>query len=404
MRKKIIKELQDMPKFVYVLAVLVVFGAIVGLYRLYAGLGATTNLSKAYPWGIWISFDLSTVALSGGAFTLAALVYVFHMHNLHAAVRPTVLAGLLGYTSVLIILFMDLGRWDRAYHFLIYPNVNSALFEVSWCIALYSSILVYELSPVLLANTRWKGIIPVLEKYTIPMVIAGVSLSTLHQSSLGTLFIVMSERLHPLWQSMLLPVFFLISSLASGLALIIAGASISRWVFKRSLPQNLIAKLGWFLPWVLGVYLVLKLGELEVMGELHLLLNSGRYSVLFMLEIIVGMVIPIIMFSSKRVRHDRTASMIGAFFVMFGVVLNRFDASWFAIQPIPGVEPYSPHWMEVAILIGVASGVFLAYTLIGRYFPLFDETMVVESKRKTVVVGETAVNPQLTASEIGVAE
>ncbi len=91
--------------------------------------------------------------------------------------------------------------------------------------------------------------------------------------------------------------------------------------------------------------------------------------------------------------------MIAAFLVMFGVVLNRFSASWFAIQPIPGVEPYSPHWMEVAILVGVASGVFLAYTLIGRYFPLFDETMVVESKRK-----ETAVNPQLTASEIGVAE
>lgn len=390
MRKKIIRELHDMPKFVYVLAVLVVFGAIIGIYRLYAGLGATTNLSKAYPWGIWISFDLSTVALSGGAFTLAALVYVFHMHNLHAAVRPTVLAGLLGYTSVLIILFMDLGRWDRAYHFLIYPNVNSALFEVSWCIALYSSILVYELSPVLLANTRWKGIIPILEKYTIPMVIAGVSLSTLHQSSLGTLFIVMSERLHPLWHSMLLPVFFLISSLASGIALIIAGASLSRWVFNRSLPQNLIAKLGWFLPWILGVYLVLKLGELEVVGELGLLFSSGKYSVLFLTEIIVGMIIPIAMFASYRVRHDRTASMIAAFMVMFGVVLNRFNASWFAIRPIPGIDPYRPHWMEVAILVGVASGVFLAYTLIGRYFPLFEETLVVEKKVK-----KTAVSPQL---------
>jgi Ni/Fe-hydrogenase subunit HybB-like protein len=249
---------------------------------------------------------------------------------------------------------------------------------------------------VLLANTRWKGVIPILEKYTIPMVIAGVSLSTLHQSSLGTLFIVMSERLHPLWHSMLLPVFFLISSLASGIALIIAGAYVSRWVFKRSLPQNLIAKLGWFLPWVLGVYLVLKLGELEVMGELHLLFDSGKYSVLFMTEIVVGMIIPIAMFASYRVRHDRTASMIAAFMVMFGVVLNRFDASWFAIQPVVGVDPYRPHWIEVAILVGVASGVFLAYTLIGRYFPLFDETMVVE---KQVKGGKTAVSPQLATPE-----
>ncbi len=381
MQKKIIDELRDMPKFVYVLAMLVAFGGAVGIYRLYAGLGATTHLSKAYPWGIWISFDLSTVALSGGAFTLAALVYVFHMHNLHAAVRPTVLAGLLGYTSVLVILFMDLGRWDRAYHFLIYPNLNSALFEVSWCIALYSSILVYELSPVLLQNTKWKGAIPVLEKYTVPMVIAGVSLSTLHQSSLGTLFIVMSARLHPLWHSMLLPIFFLISSLASGLALIIAGATISRWVFKRSLPQKLIAKLGWFLPWILGVYLVLKLGELEVMDELHYLFTSGKYSVLFISELVFGMIIPIIMFSRKEVRHSRNASMIGAFFVMAGVVLNRFNASWFAIQPLQGVEVYKPHWMEVAILVGVASGVFLAYTLIGRYFPLFDETIKIDEPK-----------------------
>lgn len=378
MRTKVLRELRDMPKFVYVLAALVAFGGAVGLYRLFAGLGETTNLSKAYPWGIWISFDLSTVALSGGAFTLAALVYVLQMHNLHAAVRPTVLAGLLGYSSVLVILFMDLGRWDRAYHFLIYPNLNSALFEVSWCIALYSSILVYELSPVLLAKSRWKGLIPIIEKYTIPMVIAGVSLSSLHQSSLGTLFIVMSPRLHTLWHSMLLPVFFLISSLASGLALVIAGAGVSYWVFKRTLPERVIAKLAWFVPWVLGLYLVLKLGELEIVGELELLFSSGRYSVLFWTELVVGVIVPIILFSMKRVRHDRVAAMVSAFFVMAGVILNRFNASWFAIQPVAG-ETYTPHWMEVAILVGVVAGVFLAYTLVGRYFPLFDETVTVIS-------------------------
>jgi Ni/Fe-hydrogenase subunit HybB-like protein len=384
MRIKIIKELREMPKFVYVLAALMAFGGAIGVYRLYAGLGATTDLSKAYPWGIWISFDLSTVALSGGAFTLAALVYVLQMHNLHAAVRPTVLAGLLGYSSVLIILFMDLGRWDRAYHFLIYPNLNSALFEVSWCIALYSSILIYELSPVLLAKSRWSGLIPIIEKYTIPMVIAGVSLSSLHQSSLGTLFIVMSPRLHALWHSMLLPVFFLVSSLASGLGLVIAGAGVSYWVFKRTLPERVLAKLGWFLPWVLGLYLVLKLGELEIVGELNLLFTSGKYSILFLTELVIGVIAPIILFSFKNVRHNRVASMLSAFLVMGGVILNRFDASWFAIKPIAG-EVYSPHWMEVAILIGVVSGVFLAYTLVGRYFPLFEETVEVKEARQPVL-------------------
>ena len=128
---KILTEIQRIPRYAYFLAALTVLGMGAGLYRLFAGLGATTHMSKVFPWGIWISFDLTTVALSGGAFTLAALVYIFHMHDLHAATRPTVLFGLLGYGSVLVILFFDLGRWDRFWHFLVYPNINSALFEVS---------------------------------------------------------------------------------------------------------------------------------------------------------------------------------------------------------------------------------------------------------------------------------
>ena len=151
-KTKKIKALESLPRFTYILAIITALGLSAGFYRLYAGLGDTTNLSTVYPWGLWISFDLTTVAFAGAAFTLAALVYVFHMHELHAAVRPTVLFGLLGYSSVLVILFFDLGRWDRFWHFLVYPNLSSALFEVSWCIALYSGILAYELSPVILAR------------------------------------------------------------------------------------------------------------------------------------------------------------------------------------------------------------------------------------------------------------
>ena len=380
MLKKVIDEVKSLSVGYYILAAIAAAGMSVAVYRLYAGLGATTHLSKAFPWGVWISFDLSTVAFSGGAFTLAALVYVFHLHELHPAVRPTVLAGLIGYSSVLLILFMDLGRWDRFYHFLIYPNLNSALFEVSWCIMLYSTILIYELSPVLLENSRWSGTIKIIEKWTIPMVIAGVTLSTLHQSSLGTLFVVMSPRLHPLWHSMLLPVFFLISSLAAGLAMVISGAILSYWIFKRTLAENILAELAWFIPWILGVYLVLKLGELEITDELHLLFTSGMYSTLYLTELAL-LVVPIILFAMKRVRHSRGWSLIGAIFVLAGVVLNRFNASWFAIKPVAG-EMYSPSWMEVAILIGVLATAVLAYSLIAHYFPLFEETIQVKHKSK----------------------
>ena len=341
---------------------------------MYAGLETTTNLSKVYPWGIWISFDLTTVALSGGAFTLAALVYVFHMHDLHAATRPTVLFGLLGYSSVLVILFFDLGRWDRFWHFLVYPNINSALFEVSWCIALYSTILIFEFSPVLLENRGKEKLLAIIKKLTVPMVIAGVTLSSMHQSSLGTLFVIMSPRLHPLWYSLLLPVFFLISSLAAGIALVLIGSILSRWVFHNTLTDHQLEKLGWLLPWILGGYLSLKLGELLITEEIGLLFTSGKYSLLFWVELIIGVAIPIVLFSIKKVRLNRTATLVSALLVVAGIVMNRFNASWFGVMPIDDIH-YTPSWVEISILAGVFSGVLLVYTLIAHYFPVFSETV-----------------------------
>ena len=378
---KILTEIQRIPRYAYFLAALTVLGMGAGLYRLFAGLGATTHMSKVFPWGIWISFDLTTVALSGGAFTLAALVYIFHMHDLHAATRPTVLFGLLGYGSVLVILFFDLGRWDRFWHFLVYPNINSALFEVSWCIAIYSTILVYEFSPVIVERFGNHKLLDIIKKLTVPMVIAGITLSSMHQSSLGTLFIVMSPRLHPLWHSMLLPVFFLVSSIPAGISLIIIGSIVSDYLFGHSLSQKVLEKLGWLMPWVLGFYLALKFGELLVTEELGLLMTSGKYSLLFLTELVVGAIIPIILFSIKQVRLSRIGTLIGALLVAAGIVLNRFNATWFALKPLEGVT-YSPSWIEAALLVGVASGVLLVFTLISTYFPVFVETVDTRSQKQ----------------------
>lgn len=374
MVSKIISQLLRLPRYAILLAVLTILGMSAGLYRLYAGLGATTNMSKVFPWGVWISFDLTTVALSGGAFTLAALVYIFHMRDLHSATRPTVLFGLLGYSSVLVILFFDLGRWDRFWHFLVYPNINSALFEVSWCIAIYSIILIYEFSPVIVERYGNNKLLDVIKKLTIPMVIAGITLSSMHQSSLGTLFIVMSPRLHPLWHSMLLPVFFLLSSIPAGISLIIIGSIVSHYLFGHSLSQRELEKLGWLMPWALGLYLALKLGELLVTEELGLLMNSGIYSLLFWAELVIGVIIPMILFSIEGVRRSRTGTLIGALLVAAGIVLNRFNATWFAIRPLDGVF-YYPSWIEIALLVGVASGVLLIFTIISTYFPVFVETV-----------------------------
>lgn len=373
MIQKITDELRKMPKAVYILAVIVAVGGLTMLYRLYAGLGATTNLNKGYPWGIWISFDLSMVAFAGGAFTLAAIVYIFQRKEFHPAVYPTVLTGLVGYTSVLVILFMDLGRWDRFYHFVIYPNIHSALFEVSWCILLYSTVLVYELSPVFLKHPRFAGFNKIIKKMTIPMVIAGVTLSTLHQSSLGTLFIVMSNRLHPLWYSMILPVFFWMSSIGSGLAMVIAGSTVSYWVFGRTLNQKLVEKLGRFIPWIMGVYLAAKVGELFYANEQNLIFTSGKFSFLFLLEMIIGVILPIVLFSIRKIRESRLASLLSASCLIIGVSINRFIASWWGMQPIEGYT-YTPTIAEILILAGVLAAVILVFTLVSHFFPIFEET------------------------------
>lgn len=372
------KILQGLPRYVYILAVVTALGMSAGLYRLYTGLAGSTNLSTVFPWGLWISFDLTTVAFAGAAFTLAVLVYIFHMHELHSALRPTVLFGFLGYNSVLVILFFDLGRWDRFWHFLIYPNLSSALFEVSWCIAIYTGILAYELSPIVLEKLKNEKLQTLLAKFNIPLVIAGITLSSMHQSSLGSLFVIQAPRLHPLWYSTLQPEFFLISSLAAGLSTIIIGSFVSIWLFGHTLSEKVLEKLGGLLPWILGFYLILKMGELAFTGELGLLLTSGIFSVLYLSELVIGAVIPILWFSGKKRRSTRKGALVGALFVAAGIILNRFDVTWFAIKPLNGIT-YFPSWIEMALLVGVGSGVLLVFTLAAHFLPIFTETVPARS-------------------------
>lgn len=393
---KSVKELQGLPRFVYALVLVTVLGLSAGLYRLYTGLGNSTNLNTAFPWGLWISFDLTTVAFAGGAFMLATLVYIFHMHDLHSAVRPTVFFGLLGYGSVLLILFFDLGRFDRFWHFLVYPNLTSALFEVSWCIAIYSVILFYEFSPVLLERIKSKRLSALIKKITIPMVIAGITLSSMHQSSLGALFVITAPRLHPLWYSIIQPEFFLTSSLAAGISTIIIGSFVSIWLFGQTLSLKVIEKLGGMLPWILGFYLALKLGELYFTGEFGLLFTSGIYSVLFLAELVLGVIIPLALFSIKKWKSSRNGSMVGALFVAFGIALNRFDTSWFVVKKLHGLS-YFPSWIEITLLIGVIAGVFTVFSVVSFFFPVFTET--VRAKSVSAIEGRDLQPAQIPAGD-----
>lgn len=373
---KSVKALEGLPRFVYVLAVIAALGMSAGLYRLYAGLNDTTNLSTVFPWGLWISFDLTNVAFSGAAFTLAMLVYIFHMHDLHAAVRPTVLFGLLGYSSVLVILFFDLGRWDRFWHFLVYPNLSSALFEVSWCIAIYSGILTFEFIPIVLDKFKNEKLSKFVEKITVGMVIAGITLSSMHQSSLGSLFVIQIHRLHPLWYSLAQPEFFLVSSMAAGISTIIIGSYVSIWMFKQTLSEKVLEKLGSFVPWIFSLYLLMKIGDLILGNKLGLLFTSGILSVLYLAELLLTLA-AILWFSVKKLRSTRKNALNGALIIAAGIVLNRFDVTWFAMKSIDGAS-YFPSFIEIALLVGVTAGLLTVFSLVAHFFPVFSETLPVK--------------------------
>jgi Ni/Fe-hydrogenase subunit HybB-like protein len=357
---------------VLILGALVVIGVSVALIRFVFGIGAISNLNNSYPWGLWISLDLLCgVALGAGAFTMAAIVYIFDLKQFRPLLRPSILTGLLGYVMVIIALLVDLGRHERIWHMIVYQNGHSVLLEIGLCVMLYTTVLALEFLPVVLERPNWQKPIRVLHSITMPLVILGVVLSTLHQSSLGSLFLIMPAKLHPLWYTPLLPFLFFITAVSVGLGMIIFESSLSSHAFHRGLEIHLLSKLARAIPFVLGFYLLVRFGDLAVEGKLDLLFTSGVYSLLFWLEITVGAIIPIVLFSQRSVRESPRGLLIGSLFVIGGLMLNRFNVSLLALNHLGG-QAYTPNLMELAVSVGIISAGVLTFALIARYFPLFE--------------------------------
>jgi Ni/Fe-hydrogenase subunit HybB-like protein len=371
---------------VLILGALVVIGVIVSLIRFAFGIGAISNLNNSYPWGFWISFDLLCgVALGAGAFTMAAVVYIFDLKQFRPLLRPSILTGLLGYIMVIFALLVDLGRPERIWHMIIYQNGHSVLLEIGLCVMLYTTVLALEFAPVLLEKPNWQKPIRILHTITMPLVILGVVLSTLHQSSLGSLFLIMPAKLHPLWYTPLLPFLFFITAVGVGLGMIIFESSLSSRAFNRGLEVHLLSKLARAIPFVLGFYLLVRFGDLAIEGKLDLLFTSGVYSLLFWTEIIIGAVIPIVLFSQRSVRESPKGLLIGALFVIGGLMLNRFNVSLLALDHLGG-QAYTPNLLEFAVSFGIISAGVLVFGFIAKYFPLFEsEEHVVEHVAEPVL-------------------
>ena len=343
------------------------------IIRYAEGLGASTHLSDQFPWGIWIGFDvLCGVMLAAGGFTLTAAVHIFNIKHMHSIVRPTVLTAFLGYLLVCVALMYDLGKPYNIWHPLIMRNPHSVMFEVAYCVMLYTTVLALEFSPIVLERFNLQKPLKVIRVILIPLVICGVILSTLHQSSLGSLYLITPEKLHPFWYSPLLPVFFFLSAIAVGLAMTIFESSMSAKYFSSQLELRTLQELGRVLVVVLAVYGVLRFEDLFHRGALRLSLQPGYETYLFWLEILLSLFLPLILLLQRNLRTSAGGLYLSSVLVVLGFIANRMNVSITGFERSAGTH-YFPKWTELSVSGAIIAAGFALFGLAVKYLPIFPE-------------------------------
>jgi Ni/Fe-hydrogenase subunit HybB-like protein len=339
--------------------------------RFTGGLGAMTNLSDTCPWGIWIGFDvLAGVALSAGGFLTAGAVYVLGLRKFYPILRPAILTAYLGYLLVVGGLMVDLGRPYNIWHPIVYWQHRSVMFEVAWCVTLYNTVLTLEFLPILLEKLRWRRLLRVIQAVTIPVVIAGIILSTLHQSSLGALFLIVPEKLFPITYSPLLPLYFLISAVGVGLAMLIVESTLSARAFHRQLEAPIITSLARAIPVVAIVLWSIRVADLTVRGVWPHVFRDGLQTATFVLHAALWLGPTFVLLQPQLVARPRVAFWC-AVSVVAAVIVNRLNVAW--IRMLPSMEtPYVPSWQEVCITLNLISYGVVVFGLAARYLPLFE--------------------------------
>jgi len=386
---------------VFVLLGLVAVGLGFAVYRYLFGLGAVSNLSDSYPWGIWIGIDVAAgVALAAGGFTTATLAFIFQRDQYRPIARPALLTAMLGYTFVALSLLVDLGRYYNIWHPLL-PSMwqgDSALFEVAMCVMAYLTVLYLEFVPVLLEGLRGKlhlpaplhrlhgpveallqkgwfqSLVGLLERsfgrVLFLLVIAGVVLSCLHQSSLGALMVIAPYKVHPLWYTPVLTLLFLLSAIAVGYPVVIFESVLAARTFGRKPEMHLLSGLARFVPPLLGLYLAAKICDLVIRGAYRYLLEGSFQSFMFLVELGLGVLLPFLMFLSERVRRSQAGLFVSATLVVLGVVLNRVNVFVVAYKPLYATKTYVPAIGEVAVTVAMISALVLCYRLIVSILPV----------------------------------
>lgn len=366
--------------------VVLLAGIVSTVIRFTQGLGTATHLSDQFPWGLWIGFDiLCGVGLAAGGFVVAASVYLFNLERYRPILRPAILTAFLGYLLVIFALLYDLGRPWNIWHLFIMWNPRSVMFEVGWCVILYTSVLALEFSPIVFERFQLHQLKKILHVITIPLVLAGVILSSLHQSSLGSLFLIVPEKVYPLWYSASLPYLFFSSAIAVGPAMVIIESFLSFRAFKREIELPILSQLAKVTGVALAVYLVLKIQDIIGYHLTPLLLRMNIEAVLYWAEILLGVVAPIILIVQPRIRASKSGLFYSALFVVLGFILNRLNISMTAIERYSGTS-YFPSWMEVSVTLMVVAIGFAVFRLAVKYLPVFSHNGHAEESAKYDVV------------------
>ena len=379
---------RKLPKITFWRAI---FAAILlsGLYatylRIFHGLGGSTNLSDRFPWGIWIAFDIMCgVGLAAGGFTLVAIVHIFAIERYKPVLRPAILTAFLGYVLVVVGLLYDLGRPDRLWHPLVMWKPQSVMFEVAWCVTLYTTVLFLEFLPVVFEKFGWHRPTAWIHRISVPLMILGVLLSTLHQSSLGSLFLIVPEKLYKLWYSPILPLLFYVSAIAVGLAMTIFESWHSSRAFGRALELPLLASLARVLAVVQSVYLWIRILDLTHRQAWGLLGRNRMETWLFGLEMAL-MIVPTVLLYQQRVRVNPGKLYACAVMVVFGFIANRLNVGTTGLEASSGTH-YIPKWSEIAVTLSIVASGFAIFRLIAGYFPIFEAAEHEEAAREEETV------------------
>ena len=412
-RGTVLPALRDEPvyRWMLVLAVLILTGVAAALLVFIRGLGATTNLTDLVPWGLWISIDLSSIALSAGAFTVSAVAYLLRRDELKPVAKTAVFVGLIGYSMAMLMLLLDIGRPDRFWHGFVFWNIHSPLWEVTVCLALYFTVLSLEVTPIIghwhPFEQRFPRLAPrmsSIHKLTPYLAVAGLILSTLHQSSLGLTYGKLVAR--PIWyRPWPMAIAYYVSAIVGGLAVITLISLVAGRMTPRARVNKVVLdKLAYTVGWAVLFLLVLRWWDLMSMpteyvpgkSEALYILTRGQLAFNFWgLEIILGMVLPAVLLLVGFWRRNERIRILALALVAIGIIAYRWDTNLvgqlvvFGQVPgstdIPLFTSYTPSLIEILTGVGVLAYGLLAIIFGVRYLNVIDHGEVVEAPAEATV-------------------